>query len=447
MFLLKKNLAAVIIVLITIILSSQPAFAKKVEEFVLSNGLKIIAMEEHKAPTVTFQVWYKVGSRNEATGKTGLSHLLEHLMFKGTQKYGKGEFSKIVAKNGGNENAFTSRDYTAYFEVFSSDRIHLSLELESDRMTNLLIDEKEFQLERNVVKEERRMRTDDEPTSLVVEELYAMAFKVHPYHSPIIGWMSDLDTLARDDLYNHYKKYYMPNNATIVVVGDFDTKTLIPKIKEHFEKIPKGEAPAKINIKEPEQLGERRTTLHKEAQLPFVFIGYHTPNIGNKDEFALEVVSNILSAGKSSRLYQDIVYEKQLALYAGGDYGRIAADPSLFYFYGGLKPGKTTKELEDALYAEIEKLKTEPVTDRELQKSKNQVEASFIFAQDSIFYQAMQIGQIETIGIGYKYLDAYVDNIRRVTKDDIMRVAKTYFTEKNRTVGILIPVKQNGKGQ
>lgn len=447
MFLLKKKLAALIIVLTTIILSSQPAFAKKVEEFVLSNGLKIIAMEEHKAPTVTFQVWYKVGSRNEATGKTGLSHLLEHLMFKGTSKYGKGEFSKIVAQNGGNENAFTSRDYTAYFEVFSSDRIHLSLELESDRMTNLLIDEKEFQLERNVVKEERRMRTDDEPTSLVVEELYAMAFKVHPYHSPIIGWMSDLDTLARDDLYNHYKKYYIPNNATIVVVGDFDTKTLIPKIKEHFEKIPKGEAPAKISIKEPEQLGERRTTLHKEAQLPFVFIGYHTPSIGNKDEFALEVISNILSAGKSSRLYQDIVYEKQLALYAGGDYDRIAADPSLFYFYGGLKPGKTTKELEDALYAEIEKLKTEPVTDRELQKSKNQVEASFIFAQDSIFYQAMQIGQIETIGIGYKYLDAYVDNIRRVTKDDIMRVAKTYFTEKNRTVGILIPVKQNGKGQ
>ena len=183
MFLLKKNLAAVIIVLITIISSSQPAFAKKVEEFVLSNGLKIIAMEEHKAPTVTFQVWYKVGSRNEATGKTGLSHLLEHLMFKGTTKYGKGEFSKIVAKNGGNENAFTSRDYTAYFEVFASDRINLSLDLESDRMTNLLIDEKEFQLERNVVKEERRLRTEDEPTSLVVEELYAMAFKVHPYHS------------------------------------------------------------------------------------------------------------------------------------------------------------------------------------------------------------------------------------------------------------------------
>ncbi len=445
MFLLKKNFIALIIVLITI--SSQPAFAKKVEEFVLLNGLKIIAMEDHKAPTVTFQVWYKVGARNEATGKTGLSHLLEHLMFKGTTNYGKGEFSKIVAKNGGNENAFTGRDYTAYFEVFASDRIHLSLELESDRMANLLIDEKEFQLERNVVKEERRLRTEDEPTSLVEEELYAIAFKVHPYHSPIIGWMSDIDSITRNDLYSHYKKYYIPNNATIVVVGDFDTSTLIPKLKEYFEKIPKGEAPAKISIKEPEQLGERRVTLHKEAQLPFVFIGYHAPNIGSKDEFALEVISNILSSGKSSRLYQDIVYEKQLALYAGGNYERISADPSLFYFYGGLKPGKTTKELEDALYAEIERLKAEPVSDRELQKAKNQVEASFIFAQDSIFYQAMQIGQIETIGVGYKYLDTYPDNIRRVTKDDIMRVAKAYFTEKNRTVGILIPVKPNGKGQ
>ncbi len=445
MYLFKKGLIILIVIIASF--SANPAFAKKVEEFVLSNGLKVITMEEHKAPTATFQVWYKVGARNEVTGKTGLSHLLEHLMFKGTQKHGKGEFSKIVAKNGGNENAFTGRDYTAYFEVFASDRIYLSLELESDRMVNLLIDEKEFQLERDVVKEERRLRTEDDPTSLVVEELYAAAFKVHPYHSPIIGWMSDIDSLSRDDLYNHYKTYYAPNNATIVVVGDFDTKTLMQKLKEYFERLPKAKAPAKINIKEPEQIGERRVTIHKEAQLPFVFLGYHVPNIGHKDEFALEVLSNILSAGKSSRLYQDIVYEKQLALYAGGDYDRIAADPSLFYFYGGLKPGKTTKELEDALYAEIERLKTEPAADRELEKAKNQIEASFIFAQDSIFYQAMQIGQIETIGVGHKYLDTYVDNIRRVTKEDIMRVAKAYFTEKNRTAGILIPVKSNGKGQ
>lgn len=415
------------------------AYGREIQEFALSNGLKVITLEEHKSPVVTFQIWYKVGSKDETMGKTGLSHLLEHMMFKGTQKYEKGEFSRIVAMNGGNENAFTSKDYTAYFETFSSDRIHLSLELEPDRLTNLLLEQEEFELEREVVQEERRMSTEDDPISVVIEDLYATSFKVHPYRSPIIGWMQDLESLTRDDLLTHYKKYYIPNNAIIVVVGDFDIKTLLPKIKEHFENIPKGPEPARVKVVESEQIGERRFQIKREAQLPFFISGFHVPNRGHQDEFALEVLANILSEGKSSRLYKSLVYEKQLALFVGGEYNRISANPEILYFYTGLRPGKKIEELENALLAELERLKTEPVTDLELQKAKNQLEASFTLGQDSIFYQAMLIGQIEAAGGSYRELETFVENIRKVTKEDIMRVARKYLTDKNRTVGVLIP--------
>lgn len=409
----------------------------------LDNGLKVITVEDHKSPVVTFQIWYKVGAIDESAGTTGLTHLMEHMMFKGTKKYPKGEFSRIVAKNGGTENAFTSKEYAAYFEKFSSDRLELSLELESDRMKNLLLDPKEFELELAVVKEERRSSTDDDPTSVVFEELYAAAFLVHPYRSPVIGWMTELDSLRHEDLTEHYKKYYSPNNATIVIVGDIDTASLIPQIKKYFEKIPASTLPERRKLVEPKQLGERRFKVHKSAQLPFAAIGYHVPNLTHPDSYTLEIIQNILSAGKSSRLYQDLVYEKQIALYAGGYYSRVKSSPDLFVFYGGLQPGKTTKELEDAIYAQLEELKTKPVTDEELQKAKNQVEAAFIFGQDSIFYQAMKIGQLESIGVDHKpYLDQFVSKIREVIKQDIMRVAQDYFDQKNRTVGILIPEKK-----
>ncbi len=415
------------------------SYGREIQEFVLSNGLKVITLEEHKSLTVTFQIWYKVGSKDEPTGKTGLSHLLEHMMFKGTKKYGKGEFSRTVAMNGGNENAFTSKDYTAYFETFSSDRIYLSLELESDRMVNLFLDQEEFELERKVVQEERRLSTEDDPISIVIEDLYATAFKVHPYRSPIIGWMQDLESLTRDDLSGYYKKYYIPNNAIIVVVGDFNTKTLLPNIKGYFENIPMGPEPIRIKSVEPVQIGERRFQIKREAQLPFFIAGFHAPNRGHPDEFALEILANILSEGKSSRLYKSLAYEKQLALFVGGEYNRISAYPELFYFYAGLRAGNNIEDLEKALWAELERLQTEPVTDPELQKAKNQLEASFILGQDSIFYQAMLIGQIESAGGSYRELETFVEHIKKVTKEDVMRVAKKYFINKNRTIGVLIP--------
>lgn len=424
---------------------SAPVYGLDIREHFLSNGLKVVTLENHKSPVVTFQVWYKVGSRNEVTGKTGLSHLLEHMMFKGTPKYGKGEFSRIVSKNGGNENAFTSQDYTAYFEIFASDRLDISLDLESDRMVNLLIDPEEFLLERDVVKEERRLRTEDDPVSSLVEELYAAAFKVHPYHSPIIGWMGDISNLTREDAYNYYRKYYAPNNATIVVVGDFDTEDVVKRIEKYFGGIPQGKATPEVKIEEPEQQGERRFYYRREAQLPYVIFGYHAPNFKDKDHYALDVLSNILSEGKSSRIYQSIVYEKEIALSAGGGYTSIQTDPELFYFYAQLRPGRTREEAEAALNQEIERIKREPVSDRELEKAKNQTEASFIMGQDSVFYQAMLIGRLETTGAGAMYLNQYIDEIRKVTAEDLMRVAQKYFVDDHKTVGILVPLPSRGE--
>jgi zinc protease len=412
-----------------------------VTEKVLSNGLKVLLKEEHKSPVVTFQVWYKVGSRNEKLGTTGMSHLLEHMMFKGTKKYGPKTFSQTVQRNGGNDNAFTGKDYTAYFETFAADRIAISLDLESDRMQNLLIDPREFEPERKVVMEERRMRTDDDPTATMVEQMTAEAFIAHPYEWPVIGWMADIGNITRDDLYDHYRMYYAPNNATIVVVGDFDARTLLPQIEKYFGKIPRGPAAPRVAAIEPKQLGERRIIVKKQAELAAVFAGYHTPDLKHSNSYALEVLQGVLSSGKSSRLYRSLVYEKQLALYAGGDYDNVANDPNLFYLYAGVMPGKSANEVEKSLYEEIEKLKNAPVTDDELQKAKNQIEASFIMGQDSVFYQAMLLGEYETVA-SWKLLETYVANIRAVTKEDVQRVAKEYFSEDNRTVGILVPTKQ-----
>jgi len=428
---------------ISLLLFSTAGFSREmnVTEKVLPNGLKVLLKEEHKAPVVTFQIWYKVGSRNEYLGKTGMSHMLEHMMFKGTKKHGPKTFSQIVQQNGGNDNAFTSRDYTAYFENFAADRIGIALELEADRMQGLLLDPKALQSEREVVKEERRMRTEDDPVNAMEEQMMSVAFSAHPYQWPVIGWMSDISSFTRDDLYKHYRTYYEPNNATIVVVGDFDTKTLLPRIEKYFGTIPRGPAVPVVGAVEPKQRGEKKVIVKKQAELPAVFAGYKTPTLNDPDSYALEVLQGILSSGKSSRLYQSLVYEKQLALYAGGDYDNVSKDPNLFMVYAGVMPGRTTEEVEKALYAEVDKFKQEAVTDEELQKAKNQIEASFVMSQDSNYYQAMLLGQFESVS-SWKLLEQYVEHIRAVTKEDVMRVAKEYFPEDNRTVGILIPVKQ-----
>lgn len=416
-----------------------------VKEYRLDNGLKVLIIEEHKAPVATFQVWYHVGSKDEPIGKSGLSHLLEHMMFKGTYRYGPGVLSRIVQKNGGMDNAYTTKDYTVYYEFLSSDRISIAIDLEADRMQNLIIDSKEILSEKSVVMEERRLRHEDDPQNSLFEEVVAAAFKVHPYQRPVIGWMSDLRSIERDDLYNYYKTYYSPDNAVIVIVGDVKSDEMIEKINRFFGDIPPSLSKKDVNFTEPEQRGERRVFLKKEAELPYILMAYHTPSFPHEDSYALDILSLILSGGKSSRLYQSLVYEKKIALSVSADYSGFNKDPYLFFFDATASPGKDIKDVEDSLYAEIEKIKTEPPYEREVQKAKNQIESSFIMEQDSIYMQAMKYGMFEILG-GWRLIDRYLEGIKKVTPDDVVRVAKKYLTEENRTVGILIPTKnQNSK--
>jgi zinc protease len=412
----------------------------QVQEFNLENGLKVLLMPEKRAPVITLQVWYRVGSRNEVLGKTGLSHLTEHLMFRGTEKYGPKIFPRLVQKHGGNNNAFTSKDYTAYFENGPKAPLGLWLEMEADRMRNLQVNEELFRTEQQVVVEERRMRTDDDPVNTLVEDTTAAAFKAHSYQWPIIGWMHDIQTLRHGDFLEHYRHYYQPNNAVVVLVGDIDPETALNQIKDTFGKIPRGPEPPPVRSFEPPQKGERRVSLEREAQLPYLLMSYHVPNIGNPDTYALEVLSLILAHGRSSRFYQQLVYEKKMALDVGADYNLATASPSLFTVYGQPLPGKTVVELERTLEEEIAKVKTTLVTDRELAKAKNQTEAEFIMAQDSIFYRGMLLGRYESIA-NWKRLKEILPGIQAVTKEDVQRVAKQYLLPDNRNVGVLHPLK------
>jgi zinc protease len=418
---------------------SEAGLGDSVYETVLPNGLKVILLENHRAPVVTFQVWYRVGSRNEAWGKTGLSHMLEHMMFKGTKKVGPEEFSRIIQENGGNDNAFTSQDYTAYFENLRSDRIQVAIDLESDRMQNLVLRHEDFKTERMVVMEERRLRTEDNPQASLVEQMEAAAFQVSPYHWPVIGWQQDIERFTLEDLKKYYRTYYNPANAFIIAVGDFKKEELLPKIKKAFGLIQKGEAPDQNRDRDPKQLGERRVFVKKEAQLPYIIMGYHVPNLQDQDSYVLEVISAVLSSGKSSRFYSDLIQKMKIVLSADADNSLLSHDPDLFYISAGPLPGKEVADVENALQTEIERLKKEPVSDKELEKAKNQIEASFIYAQDSLFYQAMILAQYESTG-SWENIDTYIPSIRKVTADDIQRVAKQYLVDENRTVGILVPL-------
>ena len=423
-----------------LLLNAPIAQAVEPREFVLSNGMKVLISEVPKAPVATVQVWYKVGSRNEVMGRAGLSHMLEHMMFKGTAKYPKGSFSRLIRKNGGMDNAFTSQDFTAYFENLAADRVELALEMEADRMQGLILDMNELKTEREVVKEERRLRTEDDPQGALVEALFAQAYLSHPYHWPVIGWFGDLDAMTLDDLQRHYDTYYSPNNATLIVVGDVKADSLLPVIKSLFEPIPRGPEPKAVLTAEGEQRGERRFLLKREAQVPFVMMGYRVPNYTSEDSYALDVLESILSHGKSSRLYQSLVYDQKLSLAVGAEYGLMQTDPGLFYFYALVSPGQKVEVVEEALHKEIKKLQSDPPTEQELQRAKNQVEAARVFEQDSNFRHAMLLGQAETVGAGWRKVDQFLDRIRSVTAKDVQRVAKQYLIEDARTVGILIPM-------
>ena len=349
-------------------------------------------------------------------------------------------YARLVEQNGGQDNAFTTADHTAYYVNIAADKVDLVITLEADRMRNLLLNPKEIDAERQVVMEERRMRTEDDPQGFLGEELASIAFKAHPYRWPIIGWMEDIRRLTPEELRAHYVTYYVPNNAVLVAAGDFKAPELLEKIKRAFSPIPRGVDPPPVRTLEPSQNGERRITVKKEARLPLVYIGYPVPNFRSADAYALDLLSTILSEGRSSRLYRRLVYEQQVALNADGEYSYFSAEANLFWFSATPLPGHSVEAVEKALLHEIDRLKTEPVSDTELERAKNQVEAAFVFRQDSIHRGASLLARFELIG-GWRLLSKFVPAIRAVTAQDLQRVARNYFPDHRRNIGVLLPVQ------
>jgi zinc protease len=431
----------VIVLAVVVTAAAAPARAQDgVVATTLDNGLRVLLLEDHRNPIVSVQVWYRVGSRNEQRGATGLAHLLEHMMFKGTAKHGPREFARLIEQNGGQDNAFTTQDVTSYFVDIAADRVDLVLELEADRMRNLRLDPKDIASEREVVIEERRTRTEDDPGGFLGEEVGAIAFVAHPYGSPIIGWMDDIKRVTPPEIRAFYDRYYQPNNALLVVVGDFKAAALLEKIRKSFGAIPRApDAPAVLAV-EPPQNGERRVVVRKQAELPIVYMGFHAPNYRSEDAAALDLLSTILSGGRASRLYKDLVYERQVALDAGGSYSYLSLDPNIFWFSATPMPGHTTESIEKELLGEIERLKSEPVSAEELTRAKNQIESSFVFQEDSVHRRASLLARFELVG-GYGLKDDYLAKIRAVTADDVQRVARAWFQELKKNVGVLIPTK------
>jgi zinc protease len=426
------------LLLFSLLIPSGAPAQNRVVAATLDNGLRVLLLEDARSPIVSFQVWYRVGSRDEHRGATGIAHFLEHLMFKGTPTHGARQFARLVEENGGQDNAFTSQDVTSYYVNIAAAKVDLVIDLEADRMQNLLLDAKEIGSEREVVIEERRTRTEDDPGGFLGEEVSSIAFKAHPYGAPIIGWMEDIKRITPEEIRAFYKTYYVPNNALVVAVGAFKANELLEKIKRRFGRIPRGKVPPPMLAVEPPQNGERRVTVTKQAQLPIVYLAWHVPNQKSDDAAALELLSTILAGGRASRLYRDLVYQRQLALEAGGDYSYFSIDPNLFWFWATPMPGQTPEKLEAELIAHMERLKTEPVTDEELARAKNQMEAAFVYQEDSIHQRASMLARFELIG-GFALKESFVAKIRAVTAADLTRVARTWFGPDKKSVGVLLP--------
>jgi len=452
---MKMKLIVVLLAVSTLVLgavlynSKEPAIEhsdedEAVQSYVLSNGMKVLVVENHRAPVVVSQVWYKVGASYEHDGITGISHVLEHMMFKGTEKHPAGEFSEIVAANGGEENAFTGQDFTAYFQKIANDRLELCIELEADRMRNLTFDEKEFIKELEVVKEERRLRTEDKPTALTYERFNAVAYTNSPYRRPIVGWMEDLDTLTVEDAREWYETWYAPNNATLVVAGDVEAEEVFRLAKQYFGQLPTSQIPELKPRREAKQYGTQRLTVEVPAKIPYLVMGYKAPVLINiKEEwevYALEVLAGVLDGGNSARLSKNLVRGQQIASSAGASYGMSSRHETLFVLSAMPNDEVAIEVLEFALREEVNILKTQLPDDDELDRVKAQVVASQVYQQDSTFYQAMEIGMLDTVGLPWKIKDEYVEKILAVTAEQVQQVAIKYLTDERLTVAVLEPL-------
>jgi zinc protease len=422
----------------------------KIEEFKLKNGLKLIVQEDHRSPVVVSQLWYRAGSIDEVNGKTGVAHVLEHMMFKGTKQVKAGQFSRLIASAGGKDNAFTGADYTCYFQQLEKSKLPLAFKLEADRMANLQLTKEEFAKEIKVVMEERRWRTEDKPQSKVNEAFQGTVYRAHPYSRPVVGFMNDLENMTVEDAREWYQNWYAPNNATLVVVGDVKAQEVYKLAQQYFGKIKAKKLPARKPQTEPAQIGERRIIVKAPAKLPYLLMGYHVPAIQNPESdwepYALEVLAGVLSGNPSARLNQKLVRETQLAIDASAGYDILSRSrQSLFELDGTPSEGKTVVELEAAILQQIENIKQSGVTKAELDRVKAGVIAADVYQRDSMFYQAMQLGTIETTGFPWRIILDYPDKLRAVTPEQVQEVAKKYLVKDNLTIATLDPQPLDNK--
>jgi zinc protease len=418
--------------------------ATDIHEFRLANGLKLIVKEDHRAPTVANMVWYRAGSIDEQNGTTGVAHVLEHMMFKGTKKLKPGEFSKKVAELGGRENAFTSKDYTAYHQQVEKSRLAQVMALEADRMQNLRMDPSEFAKEIRVVMEERRLRTDDQPTALMMEALNATAFTANPYHHPVVGWMDDLQNMTAADALAWYQRWYAPNNAVVVIAGDVNPQQVLKLAEQFFGKIPPKTLPKTKPQDEPKQIGIRRVSVKGPAENPYLVMAYKVPKLldveKDDDPFALEVLAAVLDGYDNARLSAKLVRTDRIANSVDAGYDATARGPVLFMLSGEPTRGTSLEQLEVALRGEVERIAKEGVSADELKRVKAQLIASQVYKRDSVFGQAMEIGSMELSGFSYKLIDRMIERLAAVTPAQVQAVAQKYFSDDQLTVASLLPL-------
>lgn len=407
----------------------------------LDNGLTVLTRETHVSPTVTTMLWYRVGSRHERAGETGRSHFLEHMLFKGTERYAKGEIDLLTMKNGGSNNAFTSYDFTAYYFSFAADRWEAALDIEADRMVNTMFDPIEFEAEKKVVLEELKAGLD-QPWGRLMQDLNARAFLRHPYRNPVIGWLDDVEAATIDGMKAHYRRYYRPSNATLVLVGDFETEDVLAKVENRFGPIPSDPPVLDDGDPEPEQTSERRFERSWRSDVPRLAIAYHAPRIGHPDSYPLQVLSVLLAEGKASRLYQRSVERDRATTFVSAEYGE-SKDDTLFYIRAESRGEVSPAAIEAGIYEELESIASGDVRPDELARARHQIEAHFVFSMERAVDQAMLFGQIETLD-GLDYIDGYLPAIRAVDETSIARVAARYLNETNRTVGWLLGEGRKG---
>jgi zinc protease len=420
---------------------SLPALAD-VTDVTLENGLRVIVKEDHRSPVVVSQVWYKAGSMDEFNGTTGVAHVLEHMMFKGTEKVPDGEFSKRIAAAGGRENAFTNRDETVYFQQLQKDRLPIALDLESDRMANLQLKDEAFAKEIQVVMEERRMRTEDNPQAVVYEHLMSAAFQEHPYRRPIIGWMDDLENMTVQDARDWYKRWYAPNNATLVVAGDVKPEEVVALAKKDFGPLANKPLPVRKPQDEPVSLGEKRITVKVPAKLPYLLMAYHAPTLHDAEKdtipWALQILEGVLNGNESARLNKQLVKETRIAVDVGASYDGQSRGPGMFFLEGTPAEGKSVNDLEKAFKEQIRLIQEKGVSEEELNRVKAQVIAGDVYQRDSVFYQAMQLGELAILGLPLDLMNTRVDKLKAVTVEQVKEAARL-LTDDSLAIAVLDP--------